>query len=141
MVARKKKVTKKAMPKKRARRPSSGALIDKLYDIDKEISALNKQIDELKKKRTEIHNKLLDNFDKSELTGAMGKVAKLKVDTVTEPTITDFIALFRWASRTRNYSVFQSRLKSGFIKELWDDGKKPDGVGKFDRIRFSLTKR
>lgn len=117
-----------------------GSLIDNLYKAREAQRIKNHEADELKSAAYQLEKQLLEQFDRATLTGASGKVATLTVKTVVEPTINDFVTIFKYAARTQNYGLIQRRLNSAAVRELWDESKKVPGVGKFDRDKVSVRK-
>ena len=117
-----------------------GSLVDQLFMAREAQRVKNKEADELKSKAYKLERQLLEQFDRDDITGAAGKIAIMSVKTTIEPTIDDFAAIFRFAAKTKNYGIFQRRLNGGAIRELWDEGKKVPGTGKFNREKIYLRK-
>lgn len=117
-----------------------GGQVDRLYKLREQRQVLTKQVNQIKAEETALTEYLIGQNTKEHLQGAMGRVAKLSLTPKVVPTLEDKLAALRWAAR-RKIFIFQSRLSEGVINELWQDGKEIDGVGQFDTIKTSLTKR
>ena len=117
-----------------------GNSVDQLYLLREEIKRHNHEIEGLRSKAHQIEQDLLKSFVQADLLGATGKLGRLTIKLVMEPTIEDFVLVFRYASRTKNYGLLQRRLNAQAVRELWDVGKEIPGVGTFNRTKISVLK-
>lgn len=106
---------------------------DMLYELERERYALQKQIEEMKKKESALTEHLINNLPKSDATGVSGKIARavIKEREIVEliGTETDRFALV-YAYILKNakkdpgvWSLMQRRLGEASAKELVAAGK------------------
>lgn len=117
-----------------------GTLIDELYKIREAARAKSHEAEALRSTAYAVEQELLSRFDKAALSGAAGRVAKLAIRTIDEPTVEDFPKLVAYANRRKAYGLLQRRLNGSAVRELWEEKKTIPGVGVFTRIKVSVTK-
>ena len=127
-----------------------GTLVDRLYkaeqhvaEANREKSRIEKEIQKRKAARKKIENELLDRFKKSELEGAVGKIAKCQLKKVTGAQLKDWGKLAAYVIKNKAPELFQRRIS----KEAWLEhldqrkGRPVPGISMYQETRLSVTKK
>jgi hypothetical protein len=113
---------------------------DMLYSVRAQRLAMQKQVDALQARETELKNYILDTLPKSDATGASGKLARAQLNVVVEPVAEDWLKIHRHIKRTGEFDLLNRALNRVAVRERWENGKTIPGVGKFNNVKVSLTK-
>lgn len=119
---------------------SMGLCADRLYELRKRRLEEQKKVEALEAEENALKAHIIDHLPKSQMTGASGKVANVKIVTKVIPQIADLELFYGYVRRSKRTDLLQKRLNDGAIKEMLDDGKKIPGITTFDAKTVSLTK-
>ena len=119
---------------------SMGLCADRLYELRKRRLEEQKKVEALEAEENALKAHIIDHLPKSQMTGASGKVANVKIVTKGIPQIADLELFYGYVRRSKRTDLLQKRLNDGAIKEMLDDGKKIPGITTFDAKTVSLTK-
>lgn len=117
-----------------------GACADLLFDIRTQRLEAQKVVDAFKAQETELRDHIIENVEKGS-SGAIGKHHQVQVYTDAVPRIEDPDALYKYIKKTGAFDLLQRRLNDAAIKERWEDQKQVPGVGTFNVVKVSLTKK
>ena len=126
-----------------ARQLRLGTLIDRLKKADDEVKKHNAELEKAKKKRTKIENEIMDRFSNQQIDGASGKLARVKLRDVTQPSLKDWKKLAAFVYRYKALDLFQRRL----AKTAWEDrvkarkGRPVPGITAYKAKKISLVKK
>jgi hypothetical protein len=145
--------TEKLKTKKLKLPKSLGACADLYHDTREKRLAEDKKVKEIKADETAIANHIIDNLEKSNEGGAVGKRFKALVKTETGYTVEDWDKFYAHIKKTGEFDLLNRALNQAAIKarvEMQDrpNGKKgenwkpklPPGVGTFGIVKLSVTK-
>lgn len=118
---------------------SLGATIDLLWSLREERKAAEAVVNGIKEKEAAVEAHLMNNFDKSGLDGAKGKLglATLKHSTVAD--VTDWPAFYGYIQKNKAWDLLQKRPSITAIRERWDANKEIPGITPKDITTLSLT--
>ena len=147
-------MSEKLAKKKPLKLPKSlGACADLYHDTREKRLAEEKRVKEIKADETAIANHLIDQLDKSNEGGAVGKRYKALVKTEEAFTVEDWDKLYAHIKKTGEFDLLNRALNQAAVKErvaMQDRpaGKKgeswkpklPPGVGRFNIVKLSVTK-
>ena len=145
---------KLAKKKKTLKIPKSlGACADLYHDKREERLALDKESREMKADETAICNHIIDQLDKNDEGGAVGKRFKALVKTEDVYIVEDWDAFYKHLKKTGEFDLLNRALNQASVKERvamqdrpagkrgenWKP-KLPPGIGKFVAKKLSVTK-
>lgn len=132
---------------------SLGACADLYHDTREKRLAEDKKVKEIKADETAIANHIIDNLEKSNEGGAVGKRYKAIVKTDDAYTVEDWDKFYAYIKKTGEFDLLNRALNQAAVKErvaMQDrpSGKKgenwkpklPPGVGRFSIVKLSVTK-
>ena len=117
-----------------------GACADHLWNLKEAISKLNAQVKVLDDEQSALKNHIIETLPKSDMTGASGKLATVKVETKEVYNVTDKVTLMAWAVKHKAQDIFQSRLSPEAVSSRWDAKKPIPGIGTFQAVVIRLNK-
>lgn len=115
-----------------------GEAIDRLGDLRAQITALNKQSDELSKTRKALEADLLDMLDDSGMKRASSYKFSASVMEETVPTVTDWDALHAYIVENDVPYLLQRRANVKPFQELFEAGVEVPGVEKYKQTKLYL---
>ena len=118
-----------------------GACADLLYELRKTQLEAQKAVDTIAEQEQAVKNYIIDELPKSQLSGASGKIATVKVEQAEKPTINDFEAFMKYVAKTKSWDLVQQRCNDKAIQERLDAGKTVAGIKLFKFKKVSITKR
>ena len=118
-----------------------GSLIDRLYEIKQEKSALNKQVDALDEEYDKLELRVLAMMDEIGLESAKASTALATKSETKVPTAVDWDAVSTYIMENDALYLLQRRLSVTAIKELMDTGEVLPGIELMPITKLSLTKR
>lgn len=121
--------------------PRSMGLSADLYAEVRELRlAMQKHVDKMKERETEIREYLIDNISKSDDTGAAGKKYRAQIVRKIVPQVADWAKVWAFVQKTGRFDILQKRVSDTAVKDMWEDGKAIPGVEKFHAVEVSITK-
>lgn len=126
-------ITAKALAKK----------IDELYELQlkcDEADAAKKAAD---KAFSQLEEELIQHCEKSELDGAVGVRALVKIERKPYPTVAaeDWPKVWAHIKKTGEFELLQKRISVEAVRERWNAGKTVSGVTKFTKIALKCLAR
>jgi len=108
------------------------ACADLLYTTRQERLELQKQVDELAKRETELKEHLIQELPKGEASGIAGHVARVAVLTKVRPEVQvdqgGWEKVHEYIFRTGAWELLARRLNDKAVAERWDAGEEVPGV-------------
>lgn len=117
-----------------------GGCADELFSIREEKKRLTRLVDELEERESTLREHIIATLPKSDLTGASGNIANVRVVTKDVPQVKDWDSVYAFIQKRKAFHLLQRRLSEGVVKEYWDDDVKIPGVEHFNLVSVSLTK-
>jgi hypothetical protein len=132
---------------------SLGACADLLHDTREDRLGRNRVVEELKKDEAQISEHIINQLDKNDEGGAVGKRYKALIKTDDTYIVEDWEAFYAHIKKTGEFDLLNRALNQAAVKErvaMQDrpSGKRgenwkpklPPGVGRFTVKKISLTK-
>lgn len=117
-----------------------GACADLLYTVRQERLELQKRVEALASKESELREHIIQTLPKSEASGVAGKLARVSVVKKDVPQVKDWDQLWNHVKKTGQFELLQRRVNDSAVKERWDEGKSVPGVEVFKAVTVSLSK-
>lgn len=114
--------------------------VDLLYTTRQARLEIQKQVEALQARETQLREHLINTLPKSDATGIAGKVARATIVTKTEPTVEDWDEFYKWLSRNKAWDCIQRRISAPAIRARWEAHKRVAGVGTINVVSVSLNK-
>lgn len=119
---------------------SLGACADLLYQLRESRIIAQRAVDAIEVDEKLLKEHIINNLPKSDMTGASGKLANVKVVTKEVPRVDDWDQLHRYVVDNQAWELMHKRVSDGAVKERWDAGVEVPGVGRFKAVTLSVTK-
>lgn len=137
---------KKAAPKKGAGKstplpPGLATAADKIYLLREQRYKLQKQVDAIEAKESELRDYIINNLPKSRAEGVTGRIAHVEIKRKNVPQAKDWGKIWKYIFKTKDDSLLQKRLNESAINERWEKNKVVPGVEAFMAISLSITKK
>lgn len=121
--------------------PESVGLCADLYSEVREMRlAMQKHVDTVRARESEIKEYIIGNLSKSDDTGAAGKRYRAQITTKTVPSLKDWDAFTSYVAANNRWDLLHKRVSDKPIKDLWEEGYAVPGIDKFNAIDVSITK-
>lgn len=130
-----------------------GTLADKIYAIEQEIKQAKvdlsktkevKRLSKLDEKRKTLEAQCMEVLNENDLDSAGGKVGKIAISEQVIATVEEstggWEAVYKYIYKHKAFHLLNKALKQESIKEVWAEGKKIPGVGKFHKKKLSVRK-
>lgn len=118
-----------------------GGMIDRLYLMRAERLTYRKLVDDMSARESELSQKIIDEFPKSDIDSARGQLASASITQKVVPTVQDWQRLYDFIRRTGSWELLQRRTSDGAFRERWESGEKIPGVDQYHHNAISLRKR
>jgi len=115
--------------------------IDQHYALKMKRDGFEAKKKEVNKAIEKLEAEALHKFGKEGIEGAKGKKATGFIQELDHIKIADRRALDKYVKRTGHLELFQNRVSSEAVKELWAQGKKPAGLDTYTSVHFRTRKR
>jgi hypothetical protein len=119
---------------------SIGLCADQYHEVRELRLSMQKVVDEVKARETEIREHIINNLSKSSDTGAAGKRYRAQIVKKAVPQLRDWDSFVKFVSHNKRWDLLQKRLSDTAVKDLWDGGVNVPGVERFVAVDVSITK-
>lgn len=119
---------------------SLGRCADAYHEIKELRLAMQKEVDAVKARETEIYKHLVDNLSASDDTGVAGRRFRAQIKSSEEPTVTDWDDLYDYIYDHDRFDLLGKTIAKKAVKEMQEAGEKIPGVGKVTVKKVSITK-
>jgi hypothetical protein len=113
---------------------------DLLYLTRQNRLAIQKVVEELEKRESQLKEKIIAELPVSQATGIAGAVARATIVPKTIPRAIDWAEIFKYIKKTDAFDLVQRRLSDGAVNERWEHGVEIPGVERFNTKTVSLNK-
>ena len=121
--------------------PKSIGLCADLYsDVRALRLAMEKEVEAVQARESEIRNHIIDNLSKSDDTGAAGKRFRAQIVMKVTPKATDWPKIWAYIAETQRFDLVQKRLGEKAVADMWEAGEAVPGVEKMNIPTVSITK-
>lgn len=119
---------------------SIGRCADLYHDVRELRLMMEKEVEAVKARETEIQEWIINNLSKSDDTGAAGLRYRAQVRTEVKPQIADWAQLTAYILENDRFDLVQKRLGEKAVADLWEAGEAIPGVAKVNVPKLSITK-
>lgn len=105
-----------------------GATIDLLFKLREQRKEIEAKAAAVKDQEAALESHLMNNFDKSGLDGAKGKLATASITYSDVANVTDWDAVYKHIVKTKSFDLLQKRISVTACRERWADKKVVPGV-------------
>lgn len=123
----------------RARKKTSGQLIDELFDLREHIRLLEADVKELKKQKDVKELELIEVLDKEGISKATGAKASVGISETVKPNVEDWDEFYRFVHKNKAYHLLERRPSVLGCRELFELKGGIPGVAPF--VQRTLTLR
>ena len=99
---------------------SIGRCADLYHDVRELRLAMEKEVDEVRKRESEVHEHILDNLSKSADTGAAGLRYRAQVVEKVKYVAKDWGVIFSWIKKNDRFDMLQKRLADAAVTDWCD---------------------
>lgn len=107
---------------------SIGRTADLYSDVRALRLAMEKEVERVKARETEIREYIIANLSKSDDTGAAGLRYRAQIVVKTVPRAADWSAIHKYVQSTGRFDLLQKRLGETAVKDMWEAGEQVPGV-------------
>ncbi len=104
---------------------SLGAVADLYKEVSELRLAMQKEVDKVKKRETELREYLIDNISKSDDRGAVGQRYKAIVKTKTKFTTTNWKEAWEWGVKNNRTDIFSKSLNAKPLADYMEETGHP----------------
>lgn len=123
---------------------SLGRCADLYHDVRELRLAMEKEVEAVKSRETEIQEHIINNLSKSDDTGAAGLRYRAQVRSETKPQVNEleggWKAVWSFIAKNNRFDLLQKRLAEKAVADMWDAGEEVPGVAKVHVPKLSITK-
>lgn len=102
--------------------------------------AMDKEVDAVKARETEIREHIINNLSKSDDTGAAGLKYRAQIVMKDVPRAADWTLLWAYIAKTNRFDLLQKRLGEKACTDMIEAGETPPGVELMHIPDVSITK-
>lgn len=123
---------------------SIGRCADLYHDVRELRLMMEKEVEAIKARESEIQEYILSNLSKSDDTGAAGLRYRAQVRVEDKPQVSEekggWKALWKFIAANDRFDLLQKRLGEKAIADMWDAGENVPGVAVVHVPKLSITK-
>ena len=119
---------------------SLGRCADLYHEVKELRLAMQKEVDAVKDRETEIYKHLVDNLSASDDTGAAGLKYRAQIKTDTVDTVDDWELVHDYVYENDRFDLLGKSLAKKAAKEMREAGVKIPGVKQMTVKKISVTK-
>lgn len=117
-----------------------GELIDRLWSIREDKRALDARVKILEQEYDEVEERIKHALDGEKLEQGRGSRATASIILSEVPQIEDWDDFLAWVNRTKNFQLFERRIKADAWREVKEKtGRVPRGTVPFQKRKLSLV--
>lgn len=119
---------------------SLGACVDLYAEIRDLRLAMDKEVEAVQKRESEIKEHLIANLTKGEDSGVAGAIFRGHVTQKPEPTIADWNLFCSYVAKTGRFDMMQKRVTKTAILDTWEAEGAVPGIDRVLIPSLSVTK-
>ena len=143
----KKKVSKKKVSKKKAIAKPLAKVGTKLskkvsdfINLKVSITAANKQLTEMKSEAAKLESELMTELESNNQLGVSVKIGSITIKEKDVFNAKDWKKVNKYIDKTKNYDLYQRRLNTTLLNDMFKDGKRIPGVEHFMKKSLGHSK-
>jgi len=113
-------------------------------DLYKEVSdlrlAMQKVVDEMKARESELRESIINRLSKSDDTGAAGKRYRAQIVTKLKPGLKDWDKFRSFVEKSGRWDLIQKRISERAVLDILEEGGSVPGIERFNAVGVSITK-
>lgn len=121
-----------------------GRCADLYHDVRELRLLMEKEVEKVQKRETEIREHIVANLSKGSDTGAAGLKYRAQIVSKDVPKVSEerggWPALFAFIAKYNRFDLLQKRLGDKAVKEMWEAGQLPPGTEIMKVPDVSITK-
>ena len=102
--------------------------------------AMQKHVDAVKARETEIREHIINNLSKSDNTGAAGKRYRAQVVTKLKPALRSWEDFTAFVVKAGRFDLLQKRIADRAVLDILEEGGDVPGIERFNAVDVSITK-
>lgn len=102
--------------------------------------AMQKEVDEVAKRESEIREHIISKLSKSDDTGASGLRYRAQIKTKTKPRAADWEKVYDFVVEHDRFDLLQRRLSDKAVMDMLEDGEEVPGIERVHVPEVSITK-
>lgn len=111
-----------------------GVMIDNLFQSREKIRAIEKELNELKREKSQMEKELLERLDKEGSKGAKSKFASVTISENVKPQVVDWEDFYKFIHKHEYFHLLDRRPNVAGCRELFETkGMIPGVVPYLDR--------
>lgn len=122
-----------------------GTCVDKLAGLQDKIDELTTEykaaVKPLQEEFEALETHLIDTIPKSNLDGALGKLAMVSIERVTYPTVKDWPAFYSYVKKNDAWDLLQKRPAVVAFRDRWANKEVVPGTEMFVDLKLKLKPR
>lgn len=117
-----------------------GSAVDDYHDLRQLRLALDKVVSAMKAEETRLTNHIIDNLDKRDEGGAVGKRFKAVIRQETVPQVVNWPEFYAFVKKKDAFDLLNRAINKAAFKERMEQGVKVPGTDTFTALKLSVTK-
>lgn len=117
-----------------------GACADLLFTIRKQRLELQRHIDLLTAKESELKAHIIGSLPDEDASGVSGMVARVTITTKSVAQVKDWEKFYEFVQTTGEFDLMQKRVSDAAVKERWEAGDSVPGVEPYSFKTLSINK-
>lgn len=101
---------------------------------------MEKEVEAVKARESEIREHIISNLSKSDDTGAAGLKYRAQIVMKTKPKLSDWALLTQCVAETGRFDFLQKRLGEKAVEDMWEQGFDIPGIERMNIPDVSITK-
>lgn len=130
------------LPNPKVKLPTTklGSLVDEYHATRELRLAIDKVASAIKEEETRLADHIIDNLDKHNEGGAVGKRYKGIIIREKVPQVADLDKFYEHVRKTKSFDLLNKALNKAAVKARYENGKAVPGVEDFPTLKLSVTK-
>ena len=118
-----------------------GACVDLYKKVDGVVKMMQKDTDEVKSRRREIEDHLIQKIGELEgTTGVAGETYRAQVVTKPAASVRDWDSLYGYIMENQRFDLLNKSVSQSSVKEMWENQEDVPGVERVNRVTLSVRK-
>lgn len=119
---------------------SVGRCADEYAEVRELRLAMQKEVDTVQKRESELREFIIENLSSGDDTGAAGLKYRAQIKIDIKPTVKDWDKVFDFIVENDRFDLLQKRVSDKAIKEIWGENETVPGIEKINVKTVSITK-
>ena len=119
---------------------SIGRCADLFKEVEELAREMQKEVDAVKARVSELREHMIENLSKSDDTGAAGLKYRVQIKTDTKPKPTSWEEIWTFIYENDRFDLLQKRLSDKAVMDMFEAGEPVPGVERIHIPKLSITK-